>query len=431
VRPRHHLVRLLTFLAIAALVAACGGDTRAGGATTISLLVFGDPEELHAYRVLRDEFSSVRPNITVKLVETSDRDDLLARLSTSFAGGSPPDLFLLNYRFYGQFAARSLLEPVEHRLRESQSLDEADFYEQALDAFRFEGTLTCLPQNVSSLVVYYNRDAFQAARLREPGSDWTWSEMLGAASALTADLDGDGTTDQFGLAVDPTLIRIAPFVWSNGGQLVDDDERPTRLTLDSRAAREALDSFFALRRVHRVVPGETEAAAEDAESRFMNGRVAMILSSRRSTTSFRTIDAFEWDVAPLPRHRRRAEILHADAYCMTKASAAKDSAWQFIEFALGSSGQRIIARTGRTVPSLVEVAQSREFLDPDSPPARARVFLDAIPHVRRVPTISTWPEIEDAAEQILEAGFYYGVPTEDVVGRLDAVTREMFARGRR
>ncbi len=110
--------------------------------------------------------------MTVKLIEASDRDDLLARLSTSFAGGSPPDLFLLNYRFYGQFAARNVLEPIEGRLEGSDAFDEADFYPQALDAFRFDGELVCLPQNISSLVVYFNRALFRQEQARtEAGLD--------------------------------------------------------------------------------------------------------------------------------------------------------------------------------------------------------------------------------------------------------------------
>ena len=77
-----------------------------------------------------------------------------------------------------------------------------------------------------------------------------------------------------------------------------------------------------------------------------------------------------------------------------------------------------MAKTGRTVPSLVEVSRSPAFLDPTQPPKRAQVFLDAIPTIRRVPTISTWPEIEDAAEGILENGLYLSQPPEEVAREL-------------
>ena len=45
-----------------------------------------------------------------------------------------------------------------------------------------------------------------------------------------------------------------------------------------------------------------------------------------------------------------------------------------------------------------------------------------------MPSISTWPEIEDRAESILETGLYQGVSPEEVARRLDAATRSIFAR---
>jgi multiple sugar transport system substrate-binding protein len=364
----------------------------------------------------------------VKLIEASDRDDLIARLSTSFAGGTPPDLFLLNYRFYGQFAARDVLEPVESRVDDSDVFEQEDFYDQAMDAFRFGGTLTCLPQNISSLVVYYNKDLLRQAGVAEPKEGWTWDDLVAAAKKLTKDSNGDGKAEVYGLGVEASLIRIAPFVWSNGAELVDNEENPTTFALDTPEAKQAMKLFFELRGVHKVVPGEEEVEAEDDETRFQNGRMAMVLSSRRSTPTFRTITKFDWDVAALPQHQEQAGILHADAYCMTKASDNKEAAWSFMEYALGPEGAPIVAKSGRTVPSLKEVAESDAFLDPSAKPANSKVFLDTIPVIQQVPSISTWPEIEDASEPILEEGLYGGESTSEVVRELKAKTDPLFAR---
>ena len=418
---------LIVTVLIALMTAGCGGSL-GGSSDAIRLIVFGEPEELRAYRDLIAAFSEEEPDIHVQLIEASDRGDLLARLSTSFAGGNPPDLFLLNYRFYGQFAARGVLEPLEDRVDASDVFTQEDFYPQALEAFRWEGTLTCLPQNISSLVVYYNRELFAEARIPEPEDDWAWAEMVTRAIELTKDDDRDGTPEQYGLGLEPSIIRLAPFVWSNGGEVVDDDENPTRLTLGSPEALQAMAEFFRLGRELNVVPSELEREAEDEESRFQNGRLAMLLSSRRSTPTFRTITDFDWDIAPLPRLREPAGILHADAYCMTRASNRKDDAWQFLEFALGPDGQRITARSGRTVPSLRSVAESEDFLDPSKPPSRSRLFLDTIPFIRRVPSISTWPEIEDTTESIIEFGLYDDVPAPEIAQRLFNATRPLFER---
>ncbi len=87
----------------------------------------------------------------------------------------------------------------------------------------------------------------------------------------------------YGLGIDPQIIRVAPFVWSNGGQFVDDPQKPSRFTFDQPQAREALKNFLELRLGHGVVPTDEEIEAENAESRFANGQVAMLLQSRRVT----------------------------------------------------------------------------------------------------------------------------------------------------
>ena len=154
----------------------------------------------------------------------------------------------------------------------------------------------------------------------------------------------------------------------------------------------------------------------------------MVLSSRRATPTFRTIQDFDWDIAALPQHTEQAGILHSDAYCLTKASENKEAAWSFMEYALGPEGAPIVAKSGRTVPSLKSVAESDAFLDPTAKPANSQVFLDTIPVIRQVPSISTWPEIEDAANPILEEGFYKGEGVPAVVGELRAATDPIFER---
>jgi multiple sugar transport system substrate-binding protein len=273
-----------------------------------------------------------------------------------------------------------------------------------------------------------------------------WPEFVGLAQQLTRDAAGQvvqgadpdlppqpnaGKAEIYGLGVEPTIIRLAPFIWSNGGTAVDDEENPTRLTFDSAEAKEVLTLFFALRGVYGVVPADSEVEAEDDESRFVNGRLAMLLQSRRSVPTFREAAKFDWDIVSLPVFDEPAGILHSDAYCLTRASDEKDAAWRFVEFALGPEGAPVVARTGRTVPSLRSVAESDAFLDPNAKPANSRVFLDGIEHIRRVPSISTWPEIEDASGGILENGMYLGEPVDEVVRKLDEATTPIFARARR
>ena len=50
--------------------------------------------------------------------------------------------------------------------------------------------MTCLPQNISSLVVYFNRDLFERFGVPEPTDDMAWSQFVYRAQQLTRDDNG-------------------------------------------------------------------------------------------------------------------------------------------------------------------------------------------------------------------------------------------------
>ncbi|NJL35153.1 MAG: sugar ABC transporter substrate-binding protein, partial [Chloroflexaceae bacterium] len=338
-------------LVIVLLVAGCASPSApAEGTGQVSFMVFGDPQEKAAYDALVEAFHTKHPAIRIALIHIPGQDEYRQRLGMDFAAGTAADVVLINYRRYASFAARGVLEPLDPYLANSPVLDVGDFYQQALAPFYWENTLMCIPQNLSSLVVYYNKDLFDAAGQPYPIDDWTWEEFLQAAQALTQDTDGDGRTDQYGLGTEPSIFRVAPFIWQNGGLLVDTPVRPRRLMLDMPASRAAIEWFVNLQVRYGVVPGAVEEESESSESRFLNGRMGMYLNSRRGVPTYREIDGFDWDVVPLPRNKQRAGILHSDAYCMAASTADKAAAWTFIEYANSPEGQAIVAQSGRTVP---------------------------------------------------------------------------------
>lgn len=421
---------LVFFLVAASLLAACAGSPSAGTTGTsptdepLTLLLFGGPDEVAGYEAMAAAFENANPDLRLQISPVANQDDLLARLSTSFAAGAPPELFLVNFRKYGQFVEQGAIAPVQTYLDASETLDEEMLAEPPVDAFRFDGrTLSCLPQNISTLVAYVNLDLFEQAGVEVPRDGWSWEQFLAAARAMT----GDGT---YGLGVEPSLIRLAPFVWSNGGEVVDDTDAPTRVTLDQGAAREAYDFFLDLSLVHGVVPPDAEEQSEASEARFLRGGLAMYLNSRKSTPTLRTITGFDWDVVPLPvaPGGQPATILHSDAYCISAGTGREDDAWRVIEFAMSAEGQEILAASGRTVPSRLDVLSSPAFLEPSEPPAAAQVFVDNAAIARATPHIAQWAMVEKVADGILESAFYGHLDRETALQQIIDATTPLLGR---
>jgi multiple sugar transport system substrate-binding protein len=415
----------MSALTVLLVATACSG---AAAKTRVVLQVFADPAEASAYQELIGAFEQRNQDVDIRLVPVGNQGDHVAKLATAFSAGNPPDLFLINYRRFGQFAGQGVLEPLGARLARSDVFEVDDLYPQAVDAFTFEGTLLCLPQNMSTPVVYWNRELFAEAGLAPPAEGWTWDDMLAAAKALTKDDNGDDIIDIRGLGFEPSLNRFAPFIWQAGGQIVDDLENPTKMSLFDPGAIEALTFLAELQFRHHVVPTRPEFESEDPEHMFANGRLGMLIESRRATTALRVVQDLDWDVAPLPVHPERREpavMLHSDAYCMSNSSAVKDAAFRFVEFALGPDGAPILSRTGRTVPSLRSVAESDDFLDTSQPPESAQVFLDQIPAIRRFPNIAVWHEIESKADPVVEEWSFGNEPPQSLGLEIDVATLEL------
>ena len=395
---------------------------------SIVFLISGDPADEEAYRALVEQFMAEVPAVRVELLNIPGQGDFRRRLTADFAAGTPPDVFLINYRRYGPLIARNAIAPIDGYLAQSAVLRREDFYPQALEAFTWRGELMCMPQNMSSPVIYYNKDLFDAAGLPYPANDWRWEDFVTTAQALTRDWDGDGTIDQYGFGVEATLVRAAPFIWMNGGEIVDDPTMPTTLTLSAPASREALAWFVDLQNSHRVVPDAVAEAAESSLSRFLNGRLAMLMESRRVVPEFRRIEAFDWDVAPLPLGKVPASILHSDAFCIAAASLHREAAWQFVEFANTRAGQSILARSGRTIPSRIDLAADPTVLDPQAKPHNTRIFLDAVPTLRTFPALATWADIESAVDAELKQAFYGQISLDDAIAAATARSADFFSQ---
>jgi multiple sugar transport system substrate-binding protein len=420
----NHRPILACVLLFSILLTACHVAPSPNG--TISFMVFGDPAELAAFQKLSDSFQKEYPDIQIELIQIPGQSDYRKRLTADIIAGIPADVVLINYRRYAAFANTGALEPLGPYLEKSSLIKESDYYPEAINPYKWNGELICIPQNISSLVVYYNKSLFDQAGVSYPAQNWTWSDFLTTAQELTIDLDGDGNTDQFGVGIEASLIRLAPFVWQAGGRITDNDIAPSSLWLTTKEASEAGEFFIGLQTTHHVTPNAEQETSEDSESRFINGSIAMFFNSRRGVPTYRESANFDWDVAPLPQNKAQATILHADAYCLPSASKNKDAAWKFIEYANSVVGQTIVAETGRTVPSLISVANSPAFLDPNTKPASNQVFLDVIPFIRPLPIHPNWAEIEEIASQELMRGFYGEVDTVQAMHNADVRAQEYF-----
>lgn len=380
---------------------------------SINVQLSGGEGEIKAAQALVDSFVAAHPGTSVTLIPVASAGDHVAKLATAFAAGNPPDVFLINYRRFGAFAKSGVIAPA--------SKDAAsELYPATVAAFTKGGELLCLPQNASSMVVYVNPALFAEAGVPLPKQGWTWTDLLAAAKGLAA-------KKIEAIGFETSLIRLAPFVWSNGGEIVDDEDAPTKVTLDGAPARAAIDFLLELQKTGLDA---TERAAREPEEAFSAGELAMYLDSRRAVPGFRKTEGLAFDVVGVPKKVSSVSVLHADGYCVSKASKNTFLGQAFAEYAVSAEGASVLAKTGRTVPSLRSLAESPVFLDPAAEPASSRVFVDAIPTLRRMPSAAGWNEAEEITEELLVQLFAGRLSVAAAVRRIEQDTASALAQAR-
>lgn len=413
-RCRAKLVEFVSVLTISGI--ALGACAKAKTPTTgpgtlkgaLTFAAAGGEGEVKALKDVVTAFEAAHTGAHVTLDVVSSPSDLITKLTTAFAANTGPDLFLINYRRVGSFASQGVIEA-------TSGIDTQGFFDRPLTAFTFNNKLLCVPSNASNVVVYYNPSLFTTAGVTVPKVGWKWDDMLAAARALRA----EGVS---AIGFKPALIRLAPFVWSAGGDFVDDADNPTAIDLSSPEARKAIAFMLELQKTGQSA---TDRAAQDPESAFAAGKIAMYLESRRAVPGFRSTDGLSFDVAPLPADKTSTSVLHSDGFCVTKISRSKPLARAFIEFVTRAQGAKILAETGRTVPIMRDVANSPAFLAPGKLPASSQVFLDQIASLKPLPRSKHWSEAEDLADEVLTQ-LFAGKATIDaaIIDIKDGSTRE-------
>ena len=258
------------------LTAAC---RNAAPVVTLHLTSWQSPEEnaldLPAIRA----FERDHPGVRVVNDPVTNQAEYREKVITSVASGAPPDVFLLDGIDVPSFVDAGVpldLRPFAPRV----GIELDAFYPSILAMFARDRRVYGFPKGFSPMVYYYNRQLFDRAGIPYPRDGWTRADFLRTARALTRDLDGDGTIDQWGTALDRHFYQWQAHIWSGGGDILSPDGRRASGWLDAPAADSTILFLTDLPAAGGVAPRPNAfRAVSGTEQRlFYSGRLALYSS---------------------------------------------------------------------------------------------------------------------------------------------------------
>lgn len=289
-------------------------------------------------------FNESQSDYVLKPTYTGNYTEGTQKLTAAIAGNTAPGLAMLEVTRYGLFAARNVLEPLQPYIDEAGEEWVGQIRPFALEASKYLGESYVIPFNVSTPVMYYNKDMFRAAGLDPETPPANWDDLLEAAKALTLK-DGD-TVTQWGVNTPPQWVRWAMANQAGGGW-VDPADNSVQIDMDQSAF--AYQTAADWVNVHHVASLDAALDEDVADQYFSAGKSAIEFNSTGGLTRKLTELEFDLGVAPLPcQEVCAAPIGGATLGIIASADdEVKQGAWEFIRFATTPENNAFIfTRTG-------------------------------------------------------------------------------------
>lgn len=278
-----------------------------------------------------EDFARQNPGFRVKPIYAGSYQDTLTKTLTAMRGGDAPHLAcLLSVDIFTLIGEDAVLAWDDLPGVERPWLD--SFYPSFLENSRTGGKTWGVPFQRSTVVLYWNKEAFREAGLDPETPPKDWAQQVEFAQKLTK-RQGDATS-QWGMQIPSSGF---PY-WLFQGLTTQNDVRlmnaeGTRTFFNDPKVAEALQYWMDLSMKHRVHPaGIVEWGTTPRD--FFERKVAMMWTTTGNLTNVRTNAPFPFGVGMLPAGRRRGSPTGGgNLYLFKSANAAqREGAVKFAKF---------------------------------------------------------------------------------------------------
>ena len=362
-----------------------------GAPVTLTYFTFSAaPDHLKDLDAIVKAFEAQHPNITID-VQTAAYDQYFTKLQTAVAGGKAPDTFELNYENFVTYASAGSLLDISSQAQPTEST----YYPKAYQVFAQDGKQYGLPESFSDVLLFYNKDLFDAAGVAYPTTDWTWADELAAAQKLT-----NASTGVWGDFQPVQFFEFYKVLAQNGGSFFNADK--TQATFNDAKGVEAATWLIDKANNYHVMPTTAELGGQDDTSLFKSGKLAMWHNGIWQFSGMKDAP-FQWDVQLEPGNATKAHHFFANSVVASSGTAHPNEAFEWLSF-LTSSPEAVKTRLDASweLPAVADQSQFSSYLS-QTPPANRQAVFDALANIVVPPVIEQQSQMQDIVTKALES----------------------------
>lgn len=348
-----------------------------------------------------DAFEKDNAGITIQ-VETVPYADYAAKLQTAVAGGTEADVFELEYASFVGYAKSGALAEVT-------GVDTSVYADNLLKAYQSDGKQYALPESFSNVVLFYNKDLFDAKGVEYPTADWTWAEEQAAAEKLT-----DKAAGVWGNYQPISYNEYYKTVAQAGGSFLNEDG--TASAFNDEAGLKAMQWLTG--KSGTVMPTDADGAnTPDFDTNlFTSGKLAMWHTGiwMFGAVAEKAPD-MNWDIAVEPGLTTKASAMFSNGVGISAKSKVQEAAAKWASY-YTTSQTTIDTRlaTGWELPPVADTSKLDAYLT-ITPPANRQAVFDSLDNVVLSPVIVKGAQVQDAVNDQLASVAAGRTPAQDAI----------------
>ena len=237
-----------------------------------------DNNQLAGLQQIADEWSAESGvKVTINVV---DWDNYWTLLEAGASGGQMPDVFWMHSNTAQMYMENDLIYPLDDFIAEDDAIDLENYYDGIVNLYKSDGLQYALPKDHDTIALLYNKAIFDKYGVDYPTDDWSWDDVLAAATAITEAGKDDGV---YGYAINTSNNQDGWYnlVYDYGGQIITEDHKGTTIGSD-----EAKAGMEMMRKILEVAAPQTTVAETGTDSLFQSGLVGMITQGSWMINSF-------------------------------------------------------------------------------------------------------------------------------------------------
>lgn len=397
------------------------------GETYISMWVhtIEDTPEGQAYKKSVEQFNEKFNGTYFADLEFIPRNDsgggYSDKINASVMSGDLPDVITVDGPNVAAYAANGIIQPLAELTDEERSV----YLDSILEQGTYDNKLYALGAMESSVGLYYNKEILQETGISVPDAEhpWTWSEfteILEQLKPVMAEKNGYPLDMTFPVG-EASIYYYAPFIWSNGGDLVSEDGLAVDSIFNSQENAEAMNYF------RSFVDNEYMSQAP-IEKLFESGRAAFKFDGAwEVNTIYESYPDIELGVAPYVVSDNwdggRYTPTGSWAYAATSKAQNIDAATELVKWMSGTDSGVLLFENTKSMPSTYAAYDQITLFEEDENYKALYEQLRDYGHPR--PKTPVYPQVSTSFQQALES---IGLSGKDAQEELDKSVERINAK---